>query len=193
MKISALLALLPLASAASIPARSTNANSKFSIMSARSGSPVHLLPMNAVHGSFWLGESPSTYCPENIEELGACPPGTSTRFASETALDVVVPGGQRIYIDPRGALRFTQAHSAYIPPGSSMGPFTYTPGPHFGQFSYTGQGASGFLACPRSNGTATHWQVYGSAANVTASQGCLGFDALAVPTNSTGAAAWEYI
>lgn len=87
MKISALLTLLPLASAASIPVRSTNnANTKFSVMSTRSASPIHMLPMNAVNGGFWLGESPTTYCPENVEELGGCAPGTVTRFASETAL-----------------------------------------------------------------------------------------------------------
>ncbi|RHZ73306.1 hypothetical protein CDV55_104441 [Aspergillus turcosus] len=198
MKIQALFSLLTLASAASIPTRNVhNSNStstsKFSVMSARSASPIHLLPMNAAHGGFWLGDSPSTFCPDSIEQVGGCPPGTSTRFASETALDVSVPGGQRIYIDPRGALRFTTPHSGYIPRGSSTGPFVYTPGAPFGHFSYTGNGASGFKACPRRNGTATHWQVYAAAANVTGGAGCLGFDALAVPSNATGAAAWEYI
>ncbi|PKX95949.1 putative IgE-binding protein [Aspergillus novofumigatus IBT 16806] len=183
MKIPALFSLLTLASAVSIPVRNnghshsyrtSNSTSKFSVMSARSASPVHLLPLNAAHGTFWLGESPSTFCPESVEKVGGCPPGTTTRFASESALDVAVPGGQRIYVDPRGALRFTTAHSGYIPPA---------PPP----------GASGFVACPKSNGTATHWQVYASVANVTGSAECLGFDALAVPSNDTRAAAWEYI
>ncbi|KAF7158076.1 hypothetical protein CNMCM5623_002588 [Aspergillus felis] len=202
MKIPALFSLLTLASAVSIPvrnnahshsSRSSNGTSKFSVMSARSGSPVHLLPLNAAHGNFWLGESPSTYCPESVEKVGGCPPGTTTRFASETALDVAVPGGQVIYVDPRGALRFTTAHSAYIPAGSSTGPFVYTAGTPFGHFAYQGQGADGFAACPKSNGTATHWQVYAAVANVTGGAECLGFDALAVPSNDTRAAAWEYI
>lgn len=62
--------------------------------------------------------------------------------------DVVVPGGQAIYIDPSGALSFTVPHSGYEPAGSSTGPFKYTAGKPFGSWTYTGQGASGFMACP---------------------------------------------
>ncbi|KAH1576169.1 hypothetical protein KXX28_006976 [Aspergillus fumigatus] len=185
MKIPVLFSLLTLASAVSIPIRNnghsnsysyhTSNSTKFSVMSARSGSPIHLLPMNAAHGNFWLGESPSTFCPEPVEK------------------DVAVPGGQRIYVDPRGALRFTTAHSGSIPPGSSTGPFVHSAGTPFGHFAYKGQGAKGFIACPKSNGTATHWQVYASVANVASGAECLGFNALAVPSNDTRAAAWEYI
>jgi hypothetical protein len=100
MKIPALFSLLTLASAVSIPVRnnghshsyrSSNGTSKSSVMSVRSGSPIHFLPLNAAHGSFWLGESASTYCPESVEEIGGCPPGTTTRFAGETALVRPVP------------------------------------------------------------------------------------------------------
>ncbi|KAH1371604.1 hypothetical protein KXW65_007430 [Aspergillus fumigatus] len=203
MKIPVLFSLLTLASAVSIPIRNnghsnsysyhTSNSTKFSVMSARSGSPIHLLPMNAAHGNFWLGESPSTFCPEPVEKVSGCPPGTTTRFASANALDVAVPGGQRIYVDPRGALRFTTAHSGSIPPGSSTGPFVHSAGTPFGHFAYKGQGAKGFIACPKSNGTATHWQVHASVANVASGAECLGFNALAVPSNDTRAAAWEYI
>lgn len=96
MKIPVLFSLLTLASAVSIPIRNnghsnsysyhTSNSTKFSVMSARSGSPIHLLPMNAAHGNFWLGESPSTFCPEPVEKVSGCPPGTTTRFASANAL-----------------------------------------------------------------------------------------------------------
>lgn len=121
--------------------------------------------------------------------------------------DVVVPGGQAIYVDPKGALRFTTPHSAYEPAGSSDGPFAYTPGTTFGHWSYTGQGASGFMACPSSNGTVTtrrarraaaapKYQVFAALQNATVPSGnvadCIGFDALAVAANGT-TPTWEYI
>jgi hypothetical protein len=120
----------------------------------------------------------------------------------------VVPGGQAIYVDDKGALRFTSPHSAYEPAGSSDGPFVYTPGSSFGHWTFKGQGASGFMACPTTNTTVAHrsrrgvasapkWQVYAALQNATVPSGkvgdCLGFDALAVPANTTSPVAWEYI
>jgi hypothetical protein len=107
----------------------------------------------------------------------------------------MVPGGQAIFVDPKGALRFTAPHSAYEPAGSSDGPFTYTPGNSFGHWSYEGQGASGRRS--RRNAAAPKWQVYAALQNATVPSGsvsdCIGFDALAVADNSTVPATWEYI
>lgn len=55
--------------------------SGYQILSSRSASPVHLLPMNANGGAFYLGGNTSTYCPPQV---GSCPPGTQT---------VLAPGG----------------------------------------------------------------------------------------------------
>lgn len=122
--------------------------------------------------------------------------------------DVIVPGGQSIYVDPKGALSFTAPHSAYMPPGSSTGPFKYTPGQPFGTWTFSGQGASGFMACPvppqnatavsRRASSAPRWQVFAARQNATVPTGkvadCLGFEALAVPLNvSSSHLAWEYI
>lgn len=65
-------------------------------------------------------------------------------------------------------------------------------------FGFTGLGATGFVACPLTNGSAP-WQIFAAVpglddkgvpgGNVSA---CLGFDALA-ETYSEGPAAWEYV
>lgn len=128
--------------------------------------------------------------------------------------DVVVPGGQSIYVAPSGALSFTTPHSGYIPAGSSQGPFEYTPGASgnpLGTWTFSGKGASGFMACPvpaTNSGSAAarraaaaappSWQVYAAQQNATVPTGnvndCLGFDALAVGLNATSSSlAWEYI
>ncbi|CAK37103.1 hypothetical protein CBS63078_8164 [Aspergillus niger] len=194
MKFTLASTLLPLLAAAA-PAQqrdTTNATtpSTFGIMSARSGSPIHLLPLNANSGGFYLGGNTSSYCPIS----SGCPAGTETVFAGDgSALDVEVPGGQQVYVAPSGALTFTVPHSAYIPAGSSTGPFKYTPGKPFGSWTFTGAGATGFMACPDQG---NKWQVFAATKNATVPSGnvadCLGFDALAVATNGS-VAAWEYI
>ncbi|PTU23511.1 hypothetical protein P175DRAFT_0500074 [Aspergillus ochraceoroseus IBT 24754] len=185
-----LAAAAPTDSGASAPAENPTA---FTVMSSRSASPIHLLPMNAAGQSFWLGGEPGTYCPLT----SGCPPGNMTVLAGNGgSLSVVVPGGQQIYVSPEGALKFTQAHSAYIPTGSSLGPFEYeagAPGSAFGHYLYTGWGASGFMACPTSD---EKWQVFAALQNATVPSGsvddCLGFSALAVPTDDAGNT-WQYI
>ncbi|KAL4948971.1 hypothetical protein BDW69DRAFT_84457 [Aspergillus filifer] len=192
----ALASALPLLAAA-LPAATSNSQAEqpaaFTVMAARSASPIHFLQMNAAGQSFWLGGETSSYCPLQ----SGCPPGNQTVLAGNGgSLSVVVPGGQQIYVAPSGALKFTQAHSNNIPPGSSLGPFEYEAGAEgsaFGYYSYTGWGTDGFMACPTDDG---RWQVFGALQNATVPSGdvadCLGFSALAVPTNNTGAA-WQYI
>ncbi|KAJ5475757.1 hypothetical protein N7475_001486 [Penicillium sp. IBT 31633x] len=203
MKFSVLLALAPLVAA--LPSsKGKSSNAPFGVISARSASPIHLQPLNAAGSYFWLGGNAQTYSP-----VPGIPETNQTVITGGHFLDVQVPGGQAIYVDPKGALRFTSPHSAYEPAGSSDGPFAYTPGTSFGHWTYSGQGASGFMACPTTNGTAGYrrsrrgaapapkWQVYAALKNATVPSGnvddCLGFDALAVSVNSTAPAAWEYI
>ncbi|PIG83385.1 IgE-binding protein, partial [Aspergillus arachidicola] len=89
-------------------------NPPFGVMSAHSASPIHLLPMTASGQKFYLGGKTQSYCP--LPESKDCPPGTETVFSpGGYGLNVNVPGGQQVYVDPKGALSFTQAHSAYIP------------------------------------------------------------------------------
>lgn len=105
----------------------------------------------------------------------------------------MVPGGQQVYIDPTGALSFTQAHSANIPQGSSLGPFHYAADEPWAHYSFAGWGASGFMACPADD---NRWQVFAAIQNATVPQGnvdeCLGFSAVAL--DYTGEVpAWQYI
>lgn len=102
---------------------------------------------------------------------------------------VEVPGGQRIYVAPTGALSFTAPHSGAIPPGSAQVAFTNTPGPSFGYFSFQGLGATGFVACPVENGGPVY-QVFADVEGGDWAK-CLGFNALSSQYDGEFAA-WEY-
>lgn len=94
----------------------------FTLTASLPASPLDGLPVNAAGEAFSLGGSPSFYCPTSVSS--ACPNTTETIFAAElTALDVEVPGGQQVYVQANGALGFTQAHSASVPPGATIGGF----------------------------------------------------------------------
>lgn len=54
----------------------TSPTAPYGVMSARSGSPVHLLPMQARGQNFYLGGSPATYCPQ--PPVPSCPAGLAT-------------------------------------------------------------------------------------------------------------------
>lgn len=105
----------------------------------------------------------------------------------------MVPGGQQVYIDPNGALSFTQAHSANIPQGSSLGPFKYAADEPWAHYSFAGWGATGFMACPADD---NRWQVFAAIKNATVPHGnideCLGFSAVAL-TYTGDVPAWQYI
>jgi len=158
--------------------------------------------MNAAGQRFWLGGTTASYCPDQVAQTGACPPGNVTAFAGLAALDVEVPGGQLVYVAPEGYLGFTQAHSAYYPPGSIIGPLTYsfTPGASFGILGTYAFGATGFMACPNTSNLTevSSWQVFAALQNATVPTGnvadCLGFDAAAIDYISPDgeAAAWQY-
>ncbi|KNG87036.1 IgE-binding protein [Aspergillus nomiae NRRL 13137] len=163
--------LLPLLAAAAPVAPE---NPPFSVMATRSASPIHFLPMTASGQKFYLGGETTSYCP--IGE--GCPPGNQTVFApGGYGMNVMVPGGQQVYVDPKGALSFTQAHSAYIPEAPPWVPSTTSP-------ARTG------ATTPSTAG------VFAAVQNATVPKGnvaeCLGFNALA-NTAPKEAAAWQYV
>ncbi|KAL6707849.1 hypothetical protein ACN47E_003749 [Coniothyrium glycines] len=165
--------------------------SYFGVMSARSASPIHFQTLNARGGKFYLGgPGPSSYCP--VAQVGdACPPGNTTVLAGgdrTLALGVIVPGGQRVYVAPDGALSYTQAHSAYIPTGSIVDQFSReapAAGQSFGYLNFE----TGFVACPAA-GEGQGYQVFGQVDGGNFGDGCLGFNALTVATDKAGA--WQY-
>ncbi|PLN83594.1 hypothetical protein BDW42DRAFT_64693 [Aspergillus taichungensis] len=206
MKFFSLLPLLGAVSA--LPQLRSPSTDSFTVIAARSASPIHYLTLTASDGHFWLGGRSSTYCPEFVAKNDDCPPGKETAISGDHSLNAMVPGSQQIYVSPAGALSFTPPHaSSSIPAGSSTGPFVYTPpavqgstnGTGLGRWSYEGQGAHGFMACPTAakNETVPRWQVFAALKNATVPGGqrerCLGFAAMAVVREEKGATAWEYL
>jgi hypothetical protein len=168
-------AAVPSASASAVPEVD---NGYFGVISSRSASPIHLLPLTARGGKFYLGGgAPSSYCPT---EIGAenCPPGNSTVLAggdNTLSLGVLVPGGQQVYVDADGSLSYTQAHSAYLPEGSVREGFSREApegGADFGHLDFE----SGFVACDAGEGQG--YQVYGGTDDANFGDDCLGFSAL---------------
>ncbi|MCJ1461424.1 hypothetical protein MMC07_000021 [Pseudocyphellaria aurata] len=207
MKLSSAALLLAFISspAAASPVKSRQATnpSFFTITAARSGSAIHQQSVHASSRAFWIGKPTETYCPPQVDAEAACPPGTETVLAAgDTAasLDVSVPGGQQIYVESTGALGFTQAHSAEYPPGSILQGFTLTPGSPSRSLSFSGLGATGFLACPANASGAGPYKVFANVRGLKdgntpggSVQACIGFDALAVEYADERGAAWQYI
>ncbi|GAA90599.1 hypothetical protein AKAW_08713 [Aspergillus luchuensis IFO 4308] len=159
----------------------SSSTSSFTVTAYRSNSPINNLALTIFSGRFYLGGRTSSYCPPGVASEGECPPGNETIIVGDNGLvrtpsppythphppiqpptnttpsgdlnhqSVSVPGGQQIYILSTGALSFTAPHSSYMPPGSSTGPFSYTPGTPYGSWNYTGS-PGGFIACPVKGG-----------------------------------------
>ncbi|EAS27503.1 IgE-binding protein [Coccidioides immitis RS] len=197
MKLTILAVILPLLAAAApgLEARQSEPPylPKIKVMASRSGSPIHSLPMNAAGRAFWLGGTTQSYCPIQVGDN--CPPGNETVIAGLSSMYVLVPGGQQMYVEPSGAVGFTQAHSTYIPPGSYIGGFTYEPRGEHGIYSFTGWGADGFMGCP--DPEVGFHQVYANIQNASVPTGdikdCLPFVALAITYPGNNPAAWQYV
>jgi len=98
-------------------------------------------------------------------------------------LDVEVPGGQQVYVNTDGSLGYTQAHSAFIPPGALTVAFVNEQAGFHGEFGFSG---GALVACITDVGYQVFAEIPGFIYNAT----CLGFDAWTF--NYTGVAAWEY-
>ncbi|KAK4556197.1 hypothetical protein LTR86_006894 [Recurvomyces mirabilis] len=161
----------------------------FGVISARSASPIHLLPMNAGKGRVYLGGTADTFCPDSVASAGGCPPTTGeTDFLIGNAatgtlvMGAEVPGGQYVYIDTCGAVKYTVAHSGAIPEGATQTGWSVTQGASFGTLNWEG----GLMACNEDN----TWFVYGVQTDSPVPDTCLTFDALT--SNQTDPDAWQY-
>ncbi|PWY65615.1 hypothetical protein BO94DRAFT_540795 [Aspergillus sclerotioniger CBS 115572] len=183
------------------PALTTNCStSPFTVISTRSGTPIQNLPLTAASNNFYLDGTTSSYCLPQIAAYDACPPGNETVISGNNYLDSAYV--QEIYIDPTGAVKFVEAHTTYMPSGASTATFCYTPGTEYGTWTYTGLGATGFMACPITTtevADAGPYQVFAALGNASVPTGnvsdCLDFEALAVPWGGVqgSVAAWEYV
>ena len=158
--------------------------SSFQGLAIHSGSPIQFATVNANDGNFWLLYKTRTSCPSNVK----CSKTTDTIFTggkNTLSLKVEVPGGQQVYVNDVGALRFTQPHSAATGEGSSQTGFAVSKN---GKFDYLTYNGSGFLACPTDD---NNYLVYVNGASaVEGSTDCLGFDFLV--GDDSAPAAWEY-
>lgn len=106
---------------------------------------IHNQPVSACGLALSAGGSTCSYCPSVVPPAD-CPAGTNTViYGSGNAMDVEVPGGQQLYLNPAWTLAYTQAHSASIPSGSLIGGLVACQG---GGFINNNVGALGWVACP---------------------------------------------
>ncbi|KAF2134459.1 hypothetical protein P153DRAFT_362229 [Dothidotthia symphoricarpi CBS 119687] len=155
----------------------------FSVISARSASPIHFLPLQANGGRFFLGGEPSASCPDGV---GACPPGNITSLIGgdgSLSLGSIVP--QQVYVAIDGTLSYTGTDGAPLPAGAIANMFEKTDpeGSTLGTLSYD----TGFLACPQTDG---RYQVYGQRDGVSFVGTCLGFSA--ITSDVDGPTAYQY-
>lgn len=155
--------------------------------------PIHGKPVTAAGQHWLLNGQTSSYCPSQVGS--ACPPGDTTVIGANggsAGMSVMVPGGQQVYLDPYWNVGYTQAHSAYIPPGSvTTGLAAYQGG---GFINLNGNGW-GWAACPprASGGGGPGWNLV--AKNATNADGlgeCVGVNLKvnSLPSGTVGA--WQY-
>lgn len=185
-------ALASTASAVAIPARATAES--FTLISIDSGSSIQNAAISASDYAFWIGRGTTSSCPDSVGT--SCPEGTTTALTAgqdgTIQMDVEVPGGQQLYVGPKGVLSYTSAHSADIPEGSSVQGFTYTAGAS-GSVGSLGFEDVGFAACPVVDGTLTGklFQIYATVEDGKYTTNCTGISLGAV-TYTGDVAAWEY-
>lgn len=173
--------------------------------------------IQASANGFYLGLSdPSTYCPigqgcpaiqgtlvdDGMTAMAVSPEGGQSSLGL-TMAQVEVPGGQNIYIAPNGQVKYTQAHSAYMPRGSLIG----------GWFNKTvmadcapttdvldfwaadGSNRGGILLCPNTQtfmkGTGASYQLYAKTTSFNATN-CVGAMGLLQHGSAAVFGAWQY-
>lgn len=91
MKLATILSVLPLAFALPHRDNAKRSPGAFTVISARSASPVHLLSMTAAGSYFYLGGEATTYCPAAVARVVPCPKHGATVFDGNGAALVCVP------------------------------------------------------------------------------------------------------
>ncbi|KAL8371191.1 hypothetical protein RB595_001169 [Gaeumannomyces hyphopodioides] len=158
------------------------------------GPGVHGRPVNACGRAWGVGGPTCSYCP--VEVVGAaCPAGNETSMAYPGGMNVVVPGGQAYYLDAGWGVGYTQAHSASVPPGATLGGLVAYQG---GGFVNLNGPATNWVACPPTAGGGgggggnTGWHLRSENATTAPNRGdCVGIN-LAVEILGNEAAAWQY-
>ncbi|GAB1320865.1 Carbohydrate-binding module family 52 protein [Madurella fahalii] len=155
--------------------------------------PIHGKPITA-GGLHWnIDGETSSYCPDQVGD--ACPPGDITAIVAGgggASMNVMVPGGQRAYLDPYWNMAYTQAHSAFMPPGSTPAGFGAYQGGGFVNLNGNGWG---WVACPprASGGGGTQWNLVAkNETNAAILNGCPAINLKINPLPSGSISAWQY-
>lgn len=155
--------------------------------------PIHGRPVTAGGLHWMLNGETSSYCPDQVGS--ACPPGNTTVIVASggrASMSVMVPGGQQAYLDPYWNVKYTQAHSAYIPPGSITTGFGAYLG---GGFVNLNEGSWGWVACPprASGGGGPAWNLVAkNATNADIVKDCTPINLKVNPLPSGTVGAWQY-
>lgn len=142
-----------------LPRQGTTTPARFRLRVRWSNAPDLSGPIHANGGSFWLKKPTRSYCPGQAVIKAPCPRGAETSFTGggggdgRLALNVAVPGGQQVFIGPRGLLRYTQAHSAQMPRGAVTSGLVVQEGTRFLNPFYQ------LWAC-NTDGDAGVWQIW---------------------------------
>ncbi|KAL2263918.1 hypothetical protein VTK26DRAFT_4299 [Humicola hyalothermophila] len=154
---------------------------------------LHGKPVTA-GGQYWtLAGETSSYCPDQVGS--DCPPGDITAIAARdgtASMSVMVPGGQQVYLDPYWYVGYTQAHSAYVPPGSLVTGFGAYLGGGFVNLNGDGWG---WVACPprASGGGGTAWNLVAkNSTNADRLDACTPINLKVNPLPSGTFGAWQY-
>ncbi|KAI1840347.1 hypothetical protein JX265_000735 [Neoarthrinium moseri] len=166
------------------------------------GTVIDGADVEAATNGFYLGLlEPSTYCPSKV---GTCPPVQGTLvYEGMSGMAVEVPGGQQIYVDSSGMVKYTQAHSSYVPQGAFItGWFNKTvvsscePAVHVVDFlAADGMGSGGILLCRDvqsfMDGTGASYQLFVQTAQLDASS-CVPAIGLLQHESAAQYGAWQY-
>ncbi|KAL8784422.1 MAG: hypothetical protein Q9195_009050 [Heterodermia aff. obscurata] len=197
------------ASMAILPRQPSDTIKNFGLIAIHSASPIHLSSVNAAGDKFWIGKDTQTFCPaiqgldcSHFQNITAFSQGSKSDFLG---LDTEVPGGQSVYVNPKGALSFTVAHSAATPAGSTYESFKATvknSASTLGDLKYNG--TDSFVACPTTGKKGQRkgpYQVFVDVNNSLKDKDvpggcvdeCIGFLAATVKLDSKDSpAAWQY-
>ncbi|KAH8879924.1 carbohydrate-binding module family 52 protein [Thozetella sp. PMI_491] len=168
-------------------------NTPFTLTAWNPTLPIHGAPVTAAGLRLVINGTTASYCPSQVGS--ACPPGTITALVASggaAAMDVEVPGGQAVYLDPYWDVGYTQAHSASIPSGSLTSGFGAYQGGGFVNLNGNGWG---WVACPptAAGGGGPAWNLVGkNDTNAARLNGCtaVNLQINTLPTGTIGA--WQY-
>ncbi|KAK6340213.1 hypothetical protein TWF730_001980 [Orbilia blumenaviensis] len=151
------------------------------------------------YGYFYLGKDTSTVgCDPKVEGTPKCDTMGSTHWKFWHAgggtgiLDVQIPGGQQLYVDQTGALRYTPPGKPAVPEGVVSNGFRIKYGDDKKlYFSHT---KGSFLACP--DGPKDVYKIYVSGLidkKVEKEKKCVAVPGSGRPTGSNGASWYSYL